>query len=74
MLAPSLKPNDTQRLTYEMNSIPTNKGTKPKGQPAGTKILKNFKPCVTKANIVAPITTVKLREKAKTKWAVVAKP
>ena len=73
MLAPNLKPNDTQRETYEMNSIPTNKGNKAKGQPLGTKSEKNFKPCFTKDNIVAPITIVKLREKVKTKWAVDAK-
>ena len=37
MLAPSLKPKDTQRERYDINSIPTNKGNKAKGQPDGTK-------------------------------------
>ena len=73
MLAPNLKPNETQRETYEMNSIPTNKGNKAKGQPLGTNSEKNFKPCLFRPNIVAPITIVKLREKVNTKWAVDAK-
>ena len=67
ILAPSLKPSETQRLTYDMNSIPTNKGNKPKGQPAGTKSEKNFNPCVLNPNIVLPITIVKLRENVNTK-------
>ena len=37
MLDPSLKPNDTQRERYDINSIPTNKGNKAKGQPDGKK-------------------------------------
>ena len=52
MLAPSLKPNDTQRESYDINSIPTNKGNKAKGQPDGTKSEKNFKPCFLNPNIV----------------------
>jgi len=50
-----------------MNSITTNKGNKAKGHPEGTNREKNFKPCLSKPNIVAPITIVKLNEKVKTK-------
>jgi hypothetical protein len=56
-----------------MNSIKTNKGSKAKGQPAGTKREKNTKPCFWNPNIVAPKTIVKLREKVRTKWLVEAK-
>ena len=34
---------------------------------------KNFSPCWLKPKIVAPKTTIKLREKFKTKWLVLAK-
>lgn len=44
MLAPNLKPKDIFRLTYDINSIPTNKGNKAIGQPDGTKSEKNFRP------------------------------
>jgi len=57
-----------------MNSINTNKGNRPKGQPAGTSNEKNFRPCFCKPNIVAPKTTLKLRENVNTKWLVEAKP
>jgi hypothetical protein len=50
-----------------MNSIKTNKGNKPKGQPAGTNKEKNSNPCFWNPNIVAPKTTVKLRAKANAK-------
>ena len=50
-----------------MNSIPTNKGNNAIGQPAGTKMEKNLKPCVYRPNIVAPKTIVKLRENVNTK-------
>ena len=56
-----------------MNSINTNKGNKPNGQPAGTKREKNSKPCLLNPRIVAPNTTVKLSEKVRTKWLVEAK-
>jgi hypothetical protein len=56
-----------------MNSINTNKGNKPKGQPAGTNKEKNSNPCFWNPNIVAPKTTVKLRAKANAKWLVDAK-
>jgi hypothetical protein len=50
-----------------MNSIKTNKGNKPKGQPAGTSREKNFNPCFWKPKIVAPKTIVKLRANVNTK-------
>jgi hypothetical protein len=56
-----------------MNSIKTNRGNKPNGQPAGTKSEKNLNPCLLSPNIVAPSTTVKLNEKVKIKWLVEAK-
>ena len=56
-----------------MNSINTNKGNKPNGQPAGTKREKNFNPCLLKPKKVAPNTTVKLIENANTKCDVEAK-
>ena len=56
-----------------MISIKTSKGNRAIGVPAGTKREKNFKPCLLKPSIVAPITIVKLREKVKMNWLVVAK-
>ena len=56
-----------------MNSIVTNKGKRPKGQPAGTNKEKNFKPCLLNPKIVAPNTIVKLRANVKAKWPVDAK-
>ena len=61
ILAANLSPNEIFLARYEMNSIKTNKGNKPKGQPAGTNNEKNTKPCFWKPSIVAPKTTVKLR-------------
>ena len=72
-MAPSLKPNDTFLDRYEINSISTRRGSKPSGQPEGTNNEKNFKACIWKPNIVAPITTVKLIEKVNIKWDVGAK-
>ena len=46
---------------YEINSIKTNKGNKPKGQPAGTSKEKNSNPCFWNHNIVEHNTTVKLK-------------
>jgi len=56
-----------------MNSIKTSRGNRPKGQPAGTNKEKNSNPCLLSPNIVAPSTTVKLKEKVNIKWLVEAK-
>jgi hypothetical protein len=45
IFAASLKPKETALDKYEMNSIKTNNGSKPKGQPAGTNNEKNSNPC-----------------------------
>ena len=73
MFAASLKPKDTALAKYEMNSIKTNKGSKPRGQPPGTNNEKNSNPCFLNPRIVAPSTTLKLKEKAKIKCEVEAK-
>lgn len=73
ILAASLSPNETFLDKYEINSINTNRGNKPKGQPEGTKREKNFKPCFIKPRYVAPNTTVKLIKKVKIKWELEAK-
>lgn len=73
ILAPSLRPKETFLDKYDINSINTNKGNRAKGQPAGTNKEKNSKPCFWKPNIVAPNTTVKLRENVNIKWLVEAK-
>jgi len=73
MLAANLSPRDTFLARYEINSINTNKGNKPKGQPAGTNREKNLKPCFWKPSIVAPKTTVKLIKNVKIKCEVEAK-
>ena len=73
MLAPNLSPSDTGLDKYEINSINTNKGNKPNGQPEGTNNEKNLRECICKPKIVAPITIVKLIEKVKIKWEVGAK-
>ena len=62
IFAPNLRPKETFLDKYDINSIKTNKGNKANGQPAGTNKEKNSKPCFWKPNIVAPNTTVKLRE------------
>lgn len=67
MFAASLRPKDTLRARYEIVSIITSKGNRPKGQPAGTKREKNSNPCLLNPNIVAPSTIVKLNEKVKIK-------
>lgn len=56
-----------------MNSIKTKRGSKDRGQPAGTNKEKNSKRCFWKPSIVAPKTTVKLIENVKIKWDVEAK-
>jgi hypothetical protein len=73
MLAARRNPRETLRAKYDMNSIKTNKGNKPKGQPAGTNKEKNFNPCFWKPKIVAPKTIVKLSANVNTKWLVDAK-
>ena len=73
IFAANLSPKDTLRARYEINSIKTNKGTKPNGQPAGTNKEKNFNPCFWNPKTVAPNTTVKLSENVKIKWDVDAK-
>jgi hypothetical protein len=62
MFAANLNPRETFLARYEMNSIKTNSGSNPKGQPAGTNKEKNFNPCFWNPNTVAPNTTVKLSE------------
>lgn len=61
MLAPNLNPSDTLLAQQETNSIKTNKGSKARGQPAGTNKEKNSKPCFWNPKIVAPKTIVKLK-------------
>lgn len=56
-----------------MNSISTSNGNKARGHPAGTSKEKNSKPCFWNPNIVAPKTTVKLKENVNIKWLVDAK-
>ena len=56
-----------------MNSINTNKGNKPNGQPDGTNNEKNFNEWTWKPKIVAPITIVKLIENVIIKCDVGAK-
>ena len=73
MLAASLKPNETFLDKYDINSINTNKGNNPKGQPEGTNSEKNLSPCFWKPKIVAPKTTVKLIQNVNIKCDVEAK-
>jgi len=63
MFAPNLNPRDIFLAKYDTNSINTNRGTNPKGQPLGTNNEKNFNPCLTNPNIVAPNTILKLNAK-----------
>lgn len=73
ILAPNLKPKETFLDKYEINSINTSKGNKPKGQPDGTNKEKNLSAWIWNPNIVAPITIVKLIENVKMKCDVGAK-
>jgi hypothetical protein len=73
IFAANLRPNDTARDKYEINSIKTNNGNKPNGQPDGTKSEKNSNLCFLNPRIVAPSTILKLKEKAKIKCEVEAK-
>lgn len=56
-----------------MNSIKTNSGKRPNGQPAGTNKEKNLVRCALNPRIVAPTTIVKLNEKVTIKCDVDAK-
>ena len=60
-LANNLIPNEKALAKYETNSIKTNKGTKAKGVPEGTKYEKNFILCIDNPKIVTPINIVKER-------------
>jgi len=71
--AVSLKPKETARAVYEINSINTNSGSNAKGVPAGTNNEKNSKPCFWNPRIVVPITMLKLKENVKMIWEVEAK-
>ncbi len=62
ILAANLSPSEIFLAKYEINSINTKRGSKLKGQPAGTNKEKNSKPCFWKPRIVAPNTIVKLIE------------
>ena len=73
IFAANLNPNETFLAKYEINSIRTNRANKPRGQPEGTNKEKNFNLWKIKPKIVAPKTTVKLKEKAKIKCEVLAK-
>lgn len=73
MFAASLSPRETFLAKYEMNSIKTSRGNKPKGHPAGTNKEKNFNQCSSRPKIVAANTTVKLMENVNIKWDVEAK-
>jgi hypothetical protein len=73
ILAANLSPNETFLDKYEINSIKTNKGNKPKGHPEGTNNEKNLNPCFLKPKIVAPNTTVKLKKNVNIKCDVEAK-
>src|ERR1700684_1246472 len=73
ILADRRKPRLTFRAKYDINSIKTSKGNKPKGQPTGTKREKKTNLCSFNPRIVAPNTTVKLRENVNTKCDVEAK-
>jgi len=73
ILAANLSPNDIFLAKYDMNSIDTNKGSKAKGQPAGTNNEKNFNLWFWNPIIVVPKTIVKLKKKVKINWLVDAK-
>lgn len=73
IFAANLKPNDTLRARYDMNSIKTNKGKRAIGVPAGTNKEKNTRPCLTKPKIVAPNTIVKDKANVNANWLVLAK-
>ena len=73
MFAARRKPNETFLAKYDINSINTNKGNNPNGQPDGTNNEKNLLLWYINPNIVAPNTIVKLNENVNTKWLVEAK-
>lgn len=45
IFAASLNPKETFLAKYEINSISTRRGNKPKGHPDGTNKEKNLSPC-----------------------------
>lgn len=59
-LANSRTPKENALAIYEINSIRTNKGTKAKGVPPGTKKEKNLILWIYKPKIVTPIKIVRL--------------
>lgn len=65
--AASLNPKETFLAIYDINSMSTNSGNKPKGQPVGTKSEKKPNLCNAKPKKVDPITTVKLIKKVRAK-------
>jgi hypothetical protein len=67
MFAAKRNPKDTFLAKYDINSIKTNKGNKPNGQPEGTNNEKNLVLWYINPNIVAPKTIVKLSENVNTK-------
>ena len=73
MFAANLRPSDTFLARYDINSINTSKGNRVNGHPAGTNKEKNLKPCLLKPSIVAPKTTVKLKEKVNIKLLTIDK-
>ena len=58
MFAAKRNPKDTFLAKYDINSIKTNKGNNPNGQPEGTNKEKNLVLWYINHNIVAPKTIV----------------
>ena len=65
--AANLKPKETFLARYDINSISTRSGSKPKGHPLGTKSEKKPSLCKIKPKKVDPNTTVKLIKKVRAK-------
>lgn len=72
-LALSLSPNEIALAKYEINSITASNGTKMRGQPLGTKKLKNSHWWVESPTIVTPNQIVILNETMNTMWELRAK-
>ena len=70
ILAPSLKPREIFLAKYDINSMRTKSGNKPKGQLFGTSIEKKPNLCNIKPINVAPTTTVKLIRNVRAKCEV----
>ena len=73
IFAASLKPREMFLAMYDINSISTSRGNKPRGQPAGTKSEKKPNLCSKKPKKVDPNTTVKLIKNVRAKCDVGAK-